>query len=92
MNAKKAKYKHGHVGLLEVTPSISEKPACSRTEEAVKKITKMCETLGKKIKNHIFDKKCREQSDSTFPLSCAAAQLTDNPRAVHSFCRALHKY
>ena len=30
---KKTEYKHCHVGLLEITPSISEKPACSRTEE-----------------------------------------------------------
>ena len=28
----------------------------------------------------------------TFPLSCAAAQLAENPRAVLSFWRALHKY
>ena len=31
--AKKTEYKHCHVGLLEITPSIPEKPACSRTEE-----------------------------------------------------------
>ena len=30
---KKKEYKHCHVGLLEITPFISEKPACSRTEE-----------------------------------------------------------
>ena len=38
---KKTKCKHCHVGLLEITPSISEKPACSRTEEEmINKITK----------------------------------------------------
>ena len=31
--AKQTEYKHCDVGLLEITPSISEKPACSRTEE-----------------------------------------------------------
>ena len=30
---KKTEYKHCYVGLLEITPSISEKPACSRTKE-----------------------------------------------------------
>ena len=30
---KKTEYKHCHVGLLEITPYISEKPVCSRIEE-----------------------------------------------------------
>ena len=32
------------------------------------------------------------QLQSMFPLSCAAAQLAQNPRAVLWFCRALHKH
>ena len=38
---KKTEYKHCHVGLLEITLSISEKTACSRTEEeTINKIKK----------------------------------------------------
>ena len=50
---KKTKYKHCHVGLLEITPSISEKPACSRTEEEmINKITKRGKRLEKDKKLH----------------------------------------
>ena len=45
---KKTKFKHCHVGLLEITPSISEKPACSRTEEEmINKIIKRGKRLEK---------------------------------------------
>ena len=41
------------VGLLEITPSISEKPACSRTEEEmINKITKRGKRLEKDKKLH----------------------------------------
>ena len=49
MDAKKeAKYKHGHVGLLEIVSSIFEQTACSRTNKEMIK------------KNHPIDKKCQE--------------------------------
>ena len=49
----KTKYKHCHVGLLEITPSISEKRACSRTEEEIiNKITKRGKRLEKDKKLH----------------------------------------
>ena len=58
--AKQTEFKHCHVGLLEITPSISEKPACSRTEEMINKITKNVGKDWKKIKNRTIDETCRE--------------------------------
>ena len=38
---KKSNVRYGHVELPKITPSISDKPACSRTEEKVIKKFKM---------------------------------------------------
>ena len=38
---KKYNLRYGHVELPEITPSISDKSACSRTEEKVMKKCKM---------------------------------------------------
>ena len=38
---KKSNMRYGHVELPEITPSISDKSACSRTEEKVIKKFKM---------------------------------------------------
>ena len=71
---KKKKYKHCHVGLLEITPSISEKPACSRTEEEmINKITKRGKRLEKDKKIALSMEHVEKQPDFVWEIDCTTS-------------------
>ena len=60
MDEKKTKKntKHCHVGLLEITPSNSEKSACSKTEKEMIKNNGKPVKGWEKIKYHTIDETC----------------------------------
>ena len=82
MNAKKTKFKHCHVGLLEITPSISEKPACSRTEEEmINKITRRGKRLEKDKKNALSMEHVEKQPDFVWEID-ARRPATSNEHVI----------
>ena len=84
MNAKKTKFKHCHVGLLEITPSISEKPACSRTEEEmINKTTKRGKRLEKDKKNALSMEHVEKQPDFVWEIDCTTSSNVQRARNRH---------
>ena len=65
--------KHGHVGLLEITHSISEKPVSSRSEEMITKNGKRVKELEKHKKITLSMKHVEKQSDFAWEIDCTTS-------------------
>ena len=89
---KKTKYKHCQVGLLEITPSISEKPACSRTEEEmIHKITKRGKRLEKDKKLHYRWSMLRNSPDFVWEIDCTTSSNVQGASNRHNVIHKMKK-